>query len=205
WAFGKMLQEKLLRPDFDGAFMDFVGPVGTGKAAWPRGRGGAFWGGHSRWHGRRRRLARQYQPSRKASPLGVESLRLRGERSWWMRFWRSLWVWVVGCLCPILLLADMAAKKSAGAPPTVADAKAFVEEVEGKLLALSVEESRTGWVQSTYITDDTEILHAQANERLIAATADYAKRAVRFDGVKLPEDLARRLKLLKVSLTLAAP
>jgi peptidyl-dipeptidase A len=105
----------------------------------------------------------------------------------------------------MLLAADMPAKKSAGAPPTVAEAKAFVEEVEAKLLALSVEESRTGWVQSTYITDDTEILHAKANERLIATTADYAKKAARFDGVKLPEDLARRLKLLKVSLTLAAP
>src|SRR5215472_2548217 len=119
-----------------------------------------------------------------------------------MRFCKSLWV--MGCLCPVFLLANMPSEKSAS-PPTAADAKAFVEEVETKLLALSVEESLTGWVQSTYITDDTEVLHAQANERLIAATANYAKRAARFDGLKLPEDVARRLKLLKVSLTLAAP
>jgi len=118
---------------------------------------------------------------------------------------RLVSLWLAGALCPILFAADMPAKKSAGAPPTVAEARAFLEEAEGKLLALAIDESRTGWVQSTYITDDTEALHAQANERLIAATAGYAKRAPRFDGLKLPEDVARRLKLLKVSLTLAAP
>ncbi|HYB53996.1 MAG TPA: M2 family metallopeptidase, partial [Thermoanaerobaculia bacterium] len=120
-----------------------------------------------------------------------------------MRCLRTLWI--AGCLCPLLSLAEMPSKKPAAKPPTVAEARAFLEEAEARLLALSVEESRTGWVQSTYITDDTEILHAQANERLIAATAEDAKRAARFDGLKLPEDVARRLKLLKVSLTLAAP
>ncbi len=43
--------------------------------------------------------------------------------------------------------------------------------------------SRASWVQSTYITDDTEILAAQANEKLIAATAAVAKKASRFDGL----------------------
>jgi len=90
-------------------------------------------------------------------------------------------------------------------PPTAAEAKAFLEEAEAKLHALSVDESRTGWVQSTYITDDTELLHAQANEKLIAATAADAKQAARFDEVALPEELARKMKLLKVNLTLAAP
>ncbi|HEY6929106.1 MAG TPA: M2 family metallopeptidase [Thermoanaerobaculia bacterium] len=90
-------------------------------------------------------------------------------------------------------------------PPTPVEAKAFLEEAEAKLLALAVDESRTGWVQSTYITDDTERLHAQANEKLIAATAADAKQAARFDGVALPEELARKMKLLKVNLTLAAP
>jgi peptidyl-dipeptidase A len=118
---------------------------------------------------------------------------------------RFVSLWSAGILCPILFAADMPAKDSAGAPPTAAEARAFLEEAEAKLLALSVDESRSGWVQSTYITDDTEVLHAQANERLIAATAGYAKWAARFDGLKLPEDVARRLKLLKVSLTLAAP
>jgi len=89
--------------------------------------------------------------------------------------------------------------------PTAAEAKAFVDAAEAKLLELAVEASRAGWVQSTYITDDTEILAAKANERAINAGVEYAKQAVRFDKMKLPDDVARKLLLLKNGLTLAAP
>jgi peptidyl-dipeptidase A len=107
---------------------------------------------------------------------------------------------------PAFLFAVPAKKTSpAGKPATVAEAKAFLDEAEAKLLALATDAGRAAWVQSTYITDDTEILAAQANERLIAATVAYAKKATRFDGLKLPADLARKIKLLKLSLTLAAP
>ena len=106
---------------------------------------------------------------------------------------------------PVLLRAAVPPNQSASNPPTVAEARTFLQEAEAKLLALSVDESRAGWVQSTYITDDTELLHAQANEKLIAATAADAKQAARFDGVALPEEPARKMKLLKVNLTLAAP
>src|SRR5207249_4937956 len=89
--------------------------------------------------------------------------------------------------------------------PTAAEAKTFVDEAEARLLERSVEASRAGWVQSTYITDDTEVLAAKANERAINAGVDYAKRATRYDRLKLPEDVARKLQLLKNGLTLAAP
>ncbi len=104
--------------------------------------------------------------------------------------------------------AAVPAEKSsppAGRTPTAAEAKAFLDAAEAKLLALATEAGRASWVQSTFITDDTEILAAQANERMIAATVAYAKQAARFDKVKLPEELARKMKLLKLSLTLAAP
>jgi peptidyl-dipeptidase A len=93
-------------------------------------------------------------------------------------------------LLPAVLLAMPAKtaekKPAAGKAPTVAEAKTFLDEVESKLLSLATDAGRSGWVQSTYITDDTEILAAQANERLISATVAYAKKATRFDGVKLP-------------------
>jgi peptidyl-dipeptidase A len=89
--------------------------------------------------------------------------------------------------------------------PTVAEAKAFVDQAEAKQLELSVEASRAGWIQSTYITDDTEILAAKANERAIAAGVEYAKKATRYDRLKLPPELARKMMLLKLGLTLAAP
>src|SRR5262249_56358033 len=97
------------------------------------------------------------------------------------------------------------AEKAAGQAPTVAEAKAFLDEAEAKLLTLATDAGRASWVQSNFITDDTEILAAQANERQISAAVVYAKKATRFDGVKLPDELARKMKLLKLSLTLATP
>src|SRR6266705_1509897 len=105
-------------------------------------------------------------------------------------------------------ISSAAAPKKGGAPiraqaPTVAAAKAFVDEAEGKLLELSVEASRASWVQSTYITDDTEVLAAKASERAINAGVEYAKKATRYDKLKLPDDVARKMLLLKNGLTLA--
>ncbi|HEY2943063.1 MAG TPA: M2 family metallopeptidase [Vicinamibacteria bacterium] len=88
---------------------------------------------------------------------------------------------------------------------TAAEARAFVDEAEARLLELSNDSNRADWVKSTYITDDTEMLAAQANQRSISATVSYAKSATRFDRLKLPEDVARKLKLLKLALTLPAP
>jgi len=114
-------------------------------------------------------------------------------------------------LQPTVSSARVPEKKAApkGAPiraqaATAAEAKAFVDAAEAKLMELAVEASRAGWVQSTYITDDTEILAAKANERAINAGVEYAKQAVRFDNLKLPPDVARKLLLLKNGLVLAA-
>ncbi len=85
------------------------------------------------------------------------------------------------------------------------EAKAFLEVAETRLIAVSVEAGRASWVQSTYITEDTEILAAQANERMIHAAAELAKKAKKFDELQLPSDMTRKMKLLKLSLTLAAP
>jgi peptidyl-dipeptidase A len=104
--------------------------------------------------------------------------------------------------------AEMARAQSASSPPTAPtaeEAAKFVAEAEQKLLKLWIDSSRADWVKSTYITDDTEILAAQANEKAISAGVAYAKQATRFDGLKLPEETARKLKLLKRNLTVATP
>ena len=69
----------------------------------------------------------------------------------------------------------------------------------------TVDSQRADWVQVTFINHDTDILAAQANERLLAANLELAARATRFDGLELPADLRRRLYLLKVSIVLPAP
>jgi peptidyl-dipeptidase A len=80
-----------------------------------------------------------------------------------------------------------------------------VANVEKRLMELSIKSGRADWVRSTYITDDTEKISADANTDLIAATTEFAEEAKKFDGVDLPADLQRKLKLLKLSLTLPAP
>jgi peptidyl-dipeptidase A len=91
------------------------------------------------------------------------------------------------------------------AAPTVAEAGEFMERVESRLMALSKQAGHANWVQATYITYDTEILAAEANQRIIDAQVQFAKEATRFDKLALPEELARKMKVLKLGLTLAAP
>jgi peptidyl-dipeptidase A len=91
------------------------------------------------------------------------------------------------------------------APPTAEEARKFVEDAEVRLLDLDMRTARADWVHNTYITDDTQVLAAQANERLVAAKVELAKAATRFDGLKLPEDVARKLTVLKLAMTLSAP
>jgi len=89
--------------------------------------------------------------------------------------------------------------------PTAEEARQFIEKAESELLQLSNEASQAAWVQSTYITLDTEALAAKANERLISASVRLAKEAARYEKAALPEDLQRKLKLLKLAITLPAP
>ena len=96
-------------------------------------------------------------------------------------------------------------RAAAAKAPTPTEARTFADEAEARLLDLSNDSNRADWVKSTYITDDTERLAAQANQRAIAATVSYAKAATRFDRLRLPDDVARKLKLLKLALTLPAP
>ncbi len=89
--------------------------------------------------------------------------------------------------------------------PTAADAQKFMVEAEKKLLDLANKAGRASWVKSNFITDDTEAMEADASKELLAAATDLAVAAARFDGLTLPPELARKMKLLKLSLTLPAP
>jgi peptidyl-dipeptidase A len=89
--------------------------------------------------------------------------------------------------------------------PGPAEAAAFVEAANRELLELTIGAARAGWVQVNFITHDTELLAAQANERLIARSVELAKEAARFDPVAADPDTRRQLDLLKRALTLPAP
>ena len=96
-------------------------------------------------------------------------------------------------------------QKAPAAKATPAEAQAFLTKAQARLLELWAKADRASWVQSTYITDDTEQIAAEAQKDVIAAATDLALDARRFDGLKLPADTARKLELLKLALTLPAP
>ena len=91
------------------------------------------------------------------------------------------------------------------APPAVAEAEEFMHNAGILLNDLGVKASRASWVQSNFITDDTEQMAAEANEALIGATTELAKQATRYDHLKLPEVLSRKMLLLKLSAAVPAP
>ncbi|HEX4955464.1 MAG TPA: M2 family metallopeptidase [Thermoanaerobaculia bacterium] len=105
----------------------------------------------------------------------------------------------------IVLCALVASVPALAQGPTAEEAKRFADEADRRLLELTIDSQRAQWVQATYITEDTQILAAQANERLTAATIDFAKQAARFNDVAVDPETARKLKLLRTYLVLPAP
>jgi peptidyl-dipeptidase A len=105
-------------------------------------------------------------------------------------------------LCLVALAAALA---GCAAKATSDDAHKFTDEAEQKLLALNIDSGRADWIKDTYITDDTEAIDAKIDERAINAQVEYAKQATRFDGLTLDAPTARKLKLIKTSLTMATP
>jgi len=90
-------------------------------------------------------------------------------------------------------------------PPTVAEAQAFMDKAEAELLEMSNFAARAGWIQATYITDDTIFVSAKEGERLIARTTELVEQSRRYEKLDLPPDLKRKFLLLKLSLTMPAP
>ena len=104
-----------------------------------------------------------------------------------------------------LFAQTLIAQAQTMAAPTVADAQRFMDQVEARLNELSVKASRAQWVQQNFITDDTQALSADAQDEITAVIEELVEQSKRFDDLKLPPELARKFKLLKLSLTAPAP
>jgi peptidyl-dipeptidase A len=89
--------------------------------------------------------------------------------------------------------------------PTVDDAHDFVERVETFERDFGEYSARIAWVNATYINHDTDWLQthasAEGNEKRVA----FATEAKRFNDVDLPEELRRKIELIKLGLNLPAP
>src|SRR5438105_11340959 len=89
--------------------------------------------------------------------------------------------------------------------PTAAQAQQFVREAEEQLKALQLKARRAAWVQLNFITDDTELIAAEAQKEYTAAATEFAIKARSYDGLKLPYDTTRKLALLQRALNTPAP
>jgi peptidyl-dipeptidase A len=101
--------------------------------------------------------------------------------------------------------SQAAAAASADAAPDPASAKEFVSKTNDDLLRLTSRSNTTEWIKSTYITEDTEKVAADANEALLGYTAAAVKTAARWNGARLDPETARMLYLLRTGSSLAAP
>ncbi len=105
----------------------------------------------------------------------------------------------------VLFFSGVVLQAQTASAPTLADAQQFMTQAEARLGELDVKVNRAGWVQENFITDDTEALSADAQDQYTGATTELIEQAKRFDGLKMPTDLARKFLLLRLSLTAPAP
>ena len=97
------------------------------------------------------------------------------------------------------LPAQAAKPAHSAAAPTVDDALDFLGDAELDLSKLSIATARATWVQETFITDDTVALSAEAQDREAARRTQLIAESKRFQGLKLPAEAARKMKLLQLS------
>ncbi|MGB7069678.1 MAG: M2 family metallopeptidase [Pyrinomonadaceae bacterium] len=109
----------------------------------------------------------------------------------------------------LVALADVSFGQSRGAKravkPSVREAEKFVADAEKRLLHLTVRGARADWINQNFITDDTEGLAAEGLKELTAAFTELALASKRYDGLKLSRDIQRKLKILRLGLSLPAP
>jgi peptidyl-dipeptidase A len=107
--------------------------------------------------------------------------------------------------CLVILASSTLAAQAPKGAPTVADATRFLARAERELDSLGVRASRAQWVQENFITDDTEILNAEASRDLAVAVQHLATEARRYERAPLSAELKRKFLLLKLSLSAPPP
>jgi peptidyl-dipeptidase A len=95
-----------------------------------------------------------------------------------------------------------------GAVPSssATDAAQFVADTEAELEILGQHAERNQWVLANFITHDTEVLAAAANEKYTAAKVEAASTAATYAGLDgLDANTSRKLGYLRTGITIPAP
>jgi peptidyl-dipeptidase A len=105
----------------------------------------------------------------------------------------------------IVLCACNSPQQGAQAPQSKETADEFVARVNARLTELEEVTEAADFVQSTYITPDTEMLNARVKEPFLEFLSRAAEESKRYDGQQLSPDTARSIKLLKLQVSAPAP
>jgi peptidyl-dipeptidase A len=81
----------------------------------------------------------------------------------------------------------------------------FVARLNKEFADLSLEYNAAGWTQATYITVDTQLLSARANERYLGAFSKAVADAAKFEGQPMSPASKRTIELLKLGVAAPAP
>lgn len=101
--------------------------------------------------------------------------------------------------------APTSAEMKAPAPPTIEEARAFFKKVDADLRRLWVTRDTMGFVNQTFITDDTDQLAAEMDATAMEYLGIAIKESQRFDGLNLPPELERQRLLLRLAGVAPAP
>lgn len=88
---------------------------------------------------------------------------------------------------------------------TLQQAKEFLETAEREITELNAFASRAYWINSNFITQDTDMMASLAGEQSAALSTRLANEAKRFNALKLPVSLARKMDGLKRGSNFPAP
>ncbi len=91
------------------------------------------------------------------------------------------------------------------ADTAVQRARRFLDSAEAVLAVQNVVQNRAEWLSEYDINYDTEVLSAEAQRGFGAALSRIVQTSRQFDGVPLPDELARRMQLLKRFIDAPAP
>ncbi|MDM7958036.1 M2 family metallopeptidase [Blastomonas sp.] len=101
--------------------------------------------------------------------------------------------------------AEEAAQATA-AKPSAADAEAFVTAAEKEMFDYTISASRVFWVNSTYLTDDTNALAAEVGAKGTEMQVRFALEAAKFNDVDgLSAETRRKLDKMRGGIVLPAP
>ncbi len=109
---------------------------------------------------------------------------------------------------PTKTVENLTAAATAGTengPPTVQEAKEFLEQAEKDIVELSGFAAKVYWVQANFITDDTNALAAMAGTQGAKLSTRLANEAKRFNDLTLPADMRRKMDGLKRGSNFPAP